>query len=258
MQTIGKRYLLHERLGTGGMGPVYRATDRLTRNIVALKRVTAAPEDLTFASKAAGSTNLRLALATEFRTLSSLRHPHIISVLDYGFDEARQPYFTMEYLAGSDTITAAGQYVSVHAKVGLIIQMLQALVYLHRRGVIHRDLKPGNVLVMSGQVKVVDFGLSVTATTPSGKHRTESTAGTFAYMAPELFEGAPVSQSADLYAVGVMAYELFAGRHPFKVENIALLVNEILNKPADVWSIGLDDDLAEVLERLLVKGAEQR
>src|SRR5438477_5792413 len=105
---IGRRYVLHEALGAGGMGIVYRATDRLTRQTVALKRVIASPEELTFASKADRSTHL-LALAGEFRTLSSLRHPNIISVLDYGFDEARKPYFTMEYLPDPQTIFDAGK-----------------------------------------------------------------------------------------------------------------------------------------------------
>src|SRR6266498_4537181 len=107
-QSISRRYVLNDLLGTGGMGTVYRATDRLTGQTVALKRVNASPGDLTFASKADRGSNL-LALATEFRTLSSLRHPNIISVLDYGFDEAHRPYFTMEYLPDAKTIIQAGR-----------------------------------------------------------------------------------------------------------------------------------------------------
>ncbi len=255
--TIGRRYVLHEHLGMGGMGAVYRATDRLTGQTVALKRVITPPEDLTFASKADGGSNL-LALAGEFRTLSSLRHPNIISVLDYGFDEARQPYFTMEYLPRVKPIVEASRGGTRQDHLDLIIKMLQALVYLHRRGILHRDLKPGNVLVTQGQVKVVDFGLSVETRTASMKHSTQSTAGTFAYMAPELFHGAPISRASDLYAVGVIAYELFSGHHPFSVNNLALLINEILNKPVDVHNIGLEEDLAIVLERLLAKSEKAR
>src|SRR5258708_37293375 len=212
---LNKRYELSEKLGSGGMGSVFRATDRLTRTAVALKRVTALPENLSFASKADHKTDLRVALATEFRTLSSLRHPNIISVLDYGFDDQRQPYFTMEYLENATPLSSDSKDRPLHKRIEMIIEMLQALVYLHRRSILHRDLKPGNVLVVNGRVKVVDFGLSVEVTTLSGKHETETTAGTFAYMAPELFGGASVSKASDLYAVGVIAYELLVGHHPF-------------------------------------------
>ncbi len=255
---LNRRYVLHEQIGRGGMGVVYRATDRLNGQIVALKQVVTAPENLAFNSKVDGSTNLRRALAGEFHTLASLRHPHIISVLDYGFDDTRQPYYTMEYLANVTTITESTKGKSHSEKLHSVIQILQALVYLHRRGILHRDLKPGNVMVAGEQVKVVDFGLSVATKTPSAKHITQSTAGTLAYMAPELFAGAPVTRASDLYAVGVIAFELFAGHHPFNDSNIAQLVAETLTKAVDVTSLGLEADLAHVIERLLAKTADAR
>jgi len=256
-QMIGRRYILHEHLGSGGMGTVYRATDRLTGQIIALKQVITAPEELTFASKAGDNSNL-MALAAEFRILASLRHPHIISVLDYGFDETRQPYLTMEYLSGAQTIVEAGRGCTQLEQIDLMINMLQALVYLHRRGILHRDLKPGNVLFAQGQVKVVDFGLSVETRNLSDQSATSSSAGTFAYMAPELFQGVPISRASDLYAVGVIAYELLVGQHPFSVNNLALLLDEILNKPIEAAQIELEPELASVLERLLVKSPEAR
>ena len=93
LSTIGKRYILHDQLGEGGMGVVYRATDRLTGRDVALKRVTTPTEELMFQSRA-DTEDLNLALAKEFKVLATLRHPNIISVLDYGFDEERNPFFT--------------------------------------------------------------------------------------------------------------------------------------------------------------------
>ena len=102
----------------------------------------------------------RLALTKEFRLLSSLRHPHIIKVLDYGFDDNLTPYYTMELLENPQTILEAGEGLNFGGKWRLIMQLLQALQYLHRRGVLHRDLKPDNVLVVEGQVKVLDFGLA--------------------------------------------------------------------------------------------------
>jgi tetratricopeptide (TPR) repeat protein len=255
-QIIGRRYVLRECLGVGGMGAVYRATDRLSGQQVALKRVTMPVERLAFASRGHG-TNPQLALAQEFKTLASLRHPNIIHVLDYGFDAQGQSFFTMDVLEDAETVVAAGQGQDRGTQVELLVQCLQALVYLHRRNVLHRDLKPENVLVADGQVRVLDFGLSV-ITSRTMEHLTQTTAGTVAYLAPELFQGAPVTKAADLYAVGVMAYEVFAGRHPFDTRNMAVLLNDVLNKPADVRSIDVGDELAALLERLLAKAMDKR
>src|SRR5258706_15531538 len=148
----------------------------------------------------------RLALAEEFQLLASLRHPNIISVLDYGFDDGN-PYFTMELLDHAQTILECGRGQPLAAQVGLLVQVLQALAYLHRRGVIHHDLKPGNVLVTGEQVKLLDFGLSVMRKQRSDDGGT--TSGTLAYLAPEVLSGLPSDETSDLYAVGVIAYELF-------------------------------------------------
>jgi len=255
-ETINNRYILKSILGTGGMGAVYRAYDRLNGEEVALKQVTTPPVRLGFASRA-GDENLHLALAQEFKTLSSLRHPHIVSVRDYGFDEQRQPFFTMDLLRDADTIIEAGQGQSLEVQVDLLIQLLQALAYLHRRGVLHRDLKPGNVLVVNGQVKVLDFGLS-RITERSVADVTQSTTGTFAYMAPELFQGMPPSTRSDLYAVGVMAYEILSGEHPFNTDNMALLISQILTVPIDMDLLNVNDELVEVITRLLNRSAEER
>jgi serine/threonine protein kinase len=149
------RYIPQQKLDEGGMGAVYRTIDRLTQQAVALKRVTVPAEQLQFASRASmgNCSNFRLALAREFKTLASLRHPHIISVLDYGFDEQRQPYLIMELLQDAPNLIEAGRDQPLPKQVELLVQLLQALAYLHRRGVIHCDLKPDNVLVIEGQVK---------------------------------------------------------------------------------------------------------
>src|SRR5258707_8957613 len=158
-EIIGKRYILLEKLGKGGMGVVFKAIDRLTRQPVALKRVSGGALLIRSGEE---SFDRRLALAQEFQTLASLRHPHIISVLDYGFDAQNQPYLTMDLLDRPQTILEIGWRThSLLTKVNFLVQTLQALAYLHRRGILHRDLKPGNILVTKGQIKLLDFGLSM-------------------------------------------------------------------------------------------------
>ncbi len=225
---IGKRYQLHESLGRGAMGAVYRATDRLTAQTVAVKRVTTVFESRPLDSSTE-RFDTRLALAREFKVLASLRHPHIISVLDYGFDEVGQPFVTMELLQEARPFVLAGQGEPLERKIELLVELLQALAYLHRRGILHRDLKPGNVLVdANGRVKVLDFGLAAKS------EQAKEIAGTIAYMAPEVLQGKQVTVASDLYAVGVMAYELIAGRHPFDVRDTNHLVRAILNSNPDL------------------------
>jgi tetratricopeptide (TPR) repeat protein len=252
---INNRYLLHEPLGAGGMGVVYRATDRLNGRLVALKQVVVPPYQLFFNSRSAGSS-LNLALAREFKTLASLRHPNIISVLDYGFDDRRQPFFTMDFLAGSHNILVAGRNRPEAEKIELLLQVLQALVYLHRQGILHRDLKPDNILVTGSQVKLLDFGLS----TPLVQEQdTWAIKGTLAYMAPELFnEASALTRQSDLYAAGMIAYEMLIGHHPFYHSEFTRLIHRILHETPDLGERNLNPNLGAVLLRLLAKQPAER
>lgn len=251
-----QRYRLIALLGQGGMGTVYRAYDRLTGQTVALKQVQVAPQALAFASRpvAHDTSSLLLALAQEFKLLASLRHPHIISVLDYGFIN-QQPYFTMELLEQPQTLLAAGRGQPLVDQIDLLIQTLQALTYLHRRGILHRDLKPDNVLVSGGRLRVLDFGLSM----EREQARSADTSGTLLYMAPEVIEGAAHSEAADLYSVGVMAYEMFVGQHPFQSDNIGTLLTRVLREDPDLGPLlgitprGAKRTLPAILFHLLEK-----
>ncbi len=254
-QALGKRYLLQQLLGRGGMGAVYRAYDRLTGQQVALKHVMLDTENLQFASRAS-SLDGDVALAREFKTLASLRHPNIISVLDYGFGDDSQPYFTMELLENAQTILEAGQLLAEEDQVQLLIQLLQALNYLHRRDIVHRDLKPDNVLVINGQVKVLDFGLALAQDYLQASD--QKVAGTLAYMAPEILQGQPASVASDLYAVGIMAFELFGERHPFDLNSVTQLIHDIVSTEPDIDSLGLDPLIEGIMYRLLAKNPLDR
>jgi serine/threonine protein kinase len=197
---------------------------------------------------------LRLALTQEFRTLSTVRHPNIIGVLDYGFDDEGQPYFTMELLENAVTILEAGLDATTEGKIALIEQMLQALLYIHRRGLVHRDLKPSNVLVVDGEVKVLDFGLAVLV--DQAREMRRSIAGTPPYMAPELFLGQPPSEASDLYGVGIIAYEIFTGRNPFDTEVLDVLREQALLREPDLSAI--EPRVAPVIGRLLAKDPRAR
>jgi tetratricopeptide (TPR) repeat protein len=253
---IGRRYRLEQTLGRGAMGTVYRAVDRLNGQTVALKRVIATLDSMPDHHSDMSTVSFRVMLANEFQTLASLRHPHIISVLDYGFDSEKHPYFTMSLVQHPQTVTEYGMGRSTDIKITLLIEILQALDYLHRHGIVHRDLKPDNALVTAEEgVKVLDFGLAMLH---EQIEESDLVAGTLAYMAPELLLGEQATQRSDLYAVGIIGYELFAGHHPFPAEHAGQLVQNILYSPADLDELDVEPEIAFVIGRLIDKAPEMR
>ncbi len=169
-----RRYRPLELLGEGGMGSAWKVLDRLTDDVVVMKRphtvtaeerpgstpsmaydktMTADSAPLSDSDTVDGRTMRgRLAIASEFRLLAGLRHPNIISVLDYGFDPQLVPWFTMELVTDDVDIAAAAKTVPLQRRVRLLLQTLDALVYLHRRGVVHRDIKPSNIMVAQDRI----------------------------------------------------------------------------------------------------------
>jgi len=244
------RYQLLNQLGHGGMGIVYRAHDRLTGETVAYKRVirNGTPNEVDDIQR------LNTVLANEFRVLASLRHPNIVNVLDYGFDGEHNSYFAMTLYNDAKTVVAYAQDKADSEKHELIIQMLQALHYLHQRSILHRDLKPDNVLVLTnGTVKVLDFGLAMAM---SDDIEVEGLRGTVAYAAPELFQQQRPSVASDMWAIGMIAYEVFVGEYPFEYEDFASLVRQIFNGTPKIEK--LTPHLAQWVGRLLSKDPADR
>lgn len=232
------------------MGEVYRAHDLLTNQTVAMKRVRFAGGD----ENATKQEDWRVALAREFHTLARLRHPHIISVLDYGFDADGQPYFTMEHLANAQNVLNAATPLPYEGKLALLTQLLSALVYLHQQPIVHRDLKPDNVLVVAGNAKLLDFGLAFARQPQDNEHL----AGTLAYFAPEVIEGAPPSVQSDLYALGLIAYEILVGEFPYDRSNSKVLLLSVMAQAIDWDANTLGDTVRAWLQRLIAKDPADR
>jgi len=223
VQRIAGRYEIEREIGRGGMGQVYRAHDTRLGRAVAIKRL---PPELVH------DTELRRRLAQEARAASVLNHPGIATVYDYEEHEG-ESFIVFEYVEGITLRERGGQRRSTPEEiVDAGIQLAEALVAAHDRGVVHRDLKPENVMVVkdSGRlprVKILDFGLAKqrrAVATVAGESAAETATvatsrglivGTVNYMSPEQLEGEPADARSDLYALGLVLYELATGTNPF-------------------------------------------
>lgn len=207
LRSQSERYVLGDKLGEGGMGVVYRARDTVLDRVVAIKLL---PQTLT-----ADETARRL-FQREAKAAAGLTHPNIVVVYDFGLMRGR-PFLSMEYVEGASIaqLIADADGLLPYATTMEIAQgLLRALAFAHERGVVHRDVKPANVLRgRDGLIKLTDFGIAKLADT--GRDKTTMVAGTPAYMAPEQFVGKGIDHRTDLFAVGVTLYELLTGQLPF-------------------------------------------
>ncbi|MHA7239035.1 Stk1 family PASTA domain-containing Ser/Thr kinase [Arthrobacter sp. TMS1-12-1] len=207
--TVDGRYVVHSRLARGGMSTVYLATDRRLDRGVALKVLYPhLAEEPGFIDR----------FEQEAKSAARLSHPHVVGVLDQGVDDVNgQPvaYLVMEFIRGRtlrDVLREHGR-LTPRAALDLLDGVVEGLAAAHDAGLIHRDVKPENVLLSdTGQVKIADFGLARAVSASSG---TASLVGTVAYLSPELVLGRPAEAQSDIYSTGVMLFELLTGRQPF-------------------------------------------
>jgi serine/threonine protein kinase/tetratricopeptide (TPR) repeat protein len=255
---IGERlgtYTITELLGAGGMGVVYRAYDDRLERDVAIKVI--APE-------AAANEQARARLLREARTASALNHPHVCTIHDVQADGDRL-FIVMEYVAGV-TLRALARPAGLAMKdfVHFGIQIADALEHAHQRGIVHRDLKSANIVVSADRrVKVLDFGLAKhfgreeDETQPSLTHP-EVLIGTVAYMAPELFRREPAGPASDVWALGVVLYEMVTGRLPFTGASSVAIASAILEHQPAPLAIDLPADLEATILRCLRKDPRER
>jgi predicted ATPase len=213
---INERYRLDSELGRGGMGTIYRAHDTLLDRDVAIKILS----DTTL------NTESRARLLREARAVARLNHPNIVSVYDAGEAEPAVPFIVMELVEGEPLQVGH----SLEQTLSIAGQVCAALEHAHAHGIIHRDLKPENVLIApDGTAKLTDFGL---ARTVASRLTTEGTiVGTVFYLAPEQALGGEIDHRADLYALGVMLYELTTGRLPFTGDDLLAVISQHLQAP---------------------------
>jgi eukaryotic-like serine/threonine-protein kinase len=251
-QTIS-HYRIVEKLGSGGMGVVYRAHDERLDRDVALKVL---PDGML------SDETARKRFLKEARTLSQLSHPNIATVFDFDHEHSTD-FLVMELIPGItlDRKIAAGPLAEKEI-IGIGEQVARALEEAHEHGIVHRDLKPGNVMVTpKGQVKVLDFGLA-RLLKPRDPNATESfteadaVAGTLPYMAPEQLRGDAVDQRTDIYAAGAVLYEMSTGKRPFESKVSTALVDDIIHKPL-VPPAQLKPSLPSRLEDVILKCLEK-
>jgi hypothetical protein len=248
-RVLGNRYELLVPLASGGMGRVWRARDTLLERPVAVKVLR---------SELGGNTTFRARFRAEAQHTAGLHHPHIASVFDYGETEVEEEplaYLVMELVEGEalSTVLEREKRLDPARTLDLLRQTAEALAAAHAAGVVHRDVKPGNVLVGNdGMVKIADFGIARSASSVP-LTGTGQVVGTAHYLSPEQAQGSPATPASDVYALGTVAYECLAGRRAFDGENsVQIALKQIREEPRP-----LPDDvpagIRAVVERAMAK-----
>lgn len=246
---IGK-YEIAEQIGMGGFGVVYKAWDPYIQRWVALKTCNATDPETT------------QRFFREAQLAGNLQHPNVTLIYDFGL-EGNTPYFVQEFLSGTDLDELMGKgKLSLATTVAVLLQVCAGLEYAHSRGVVHRDIKPANIRILEdGTVKIMDFGIAKSLQSESRLTQTGVALGTAGYLSPEQLAGKPVDHRSDIFALGVMAYEMVTGVRPFAGPNISNVIFQILNQdpvPPRQRNHNCPERLEKAILKALAKDPEKR
>jgi serine/threonine-protein kinase len=251
MEQLGK-YEILGRVGEGGFGTVWKGRDPFLKRTVAIKTCTSENDEL------------RRRFLREAEIAGGLHHPNVVVVHDFGFHD-EVPYLVQEFLSGEDLSAIVKRHdpVPFATKLRWLADVARGLEYAHSKGVVHRDVKPSNVRVLDdGSAKVMDFGIAKLAEMSSQQlTRTGTAMGTVGYMAPEQVNGQVVDHRADIFAFGVLAYELLTYERPFEAETLSRVFYRILHedpRPLAALVPGVPPDLERVVLRCLAKDPHHR
>ncbi len=251
-RTFNNRYEITERVGLGGMAEVYRAQDNVLGRTVAVK--TMLPQyaaDPTFTKR----------FRQEAASAAKLQSPYIVSIYDWGLDDETY-YIVMEFLRGTDLKTAIQERGAINQRKAAEIgsQVAQALSVAHAGGVIHRDIKPQNIMIQpDGNIKVMDFGIARAG--DAGLSQTATVLGTAHYVSPEQAQGKELTGASDIYSLGVVLYEAVTGKLPFDGQDaVSVAVKQVNEVPAPPSTINpnIDPSLEAIIMKALEKDPERR
>ena len=249
-EKIGK-YEILEQIGVGGFGAVYRGRDPYIKRTVAVKTCQLNDEEI------------KSRFFREAELAGNLHHRHITTIYDFGVENGI-PYIVQEFLSGEDLdkIIKRGDDMTVPRKIEILMAITEGLGYAHQQHIIHRDIKPANIRILAdGSVKIMDFGIAKSLQTESSLTQTGITLGTSAYLAPEQIRGDPLDQRTDIFALGVVAYELLTYRKPFRGEHLSTVLYKILNdtpEPIEAVAPDIPASLSATVTRAMEKDIGQR
>ena len=252
--TLGGRYRVERELGRGGMAKVFLGTDTVLGRTVAVK---------VLAPQFADDDGFVQRFRREAQAAASIGHPHIVSVFDTGSDDGVH-FIVMEYVEGRTLaeFLAGGGRILPDRAIDIAMDVCRALEAAHAQGVIHRDIKPGNIMLNPrGEVKVTDFGIARVTTTADTVAQTAAILGTASYLSPEQAQGQPVDGRSDIYSLGCVLFEMVTGRPPFLGDSpVAVASKQVLEQPVPPSKLNPDvtADLDAVILRALAKNPANR